>query len=130
MDVKALREKLNMTQQELADDIGVTVRTIQNWEDGRKVPAAMLKLLKNIEETHAIISSYKHDKSVNVESGNGNTIQINADTERIFAHPDMMIDELIEQLPQFPPSKLATLLLQLELNGVILCNPGKCYRIN
>ena len=41
-----------------------------------------------------------------------------------------MIDELIEQLPQFSPSKLATLLLQLELNGVILCNPGKSYRIN
>ena len=51
-------------------------------------------------------------------------------TDLINAHPDMMIDELIEQLPQFPPSKLATLLLQLELNGVILCNPGKCYRIN
>lgn len=32
MDVKKLREQMGLTQQELADRAGVTLRTIQNWE--------------------------------------------------------------------------------------------------
>ena len=100
MDVKALREKLQMTQQELADNCGVTVRTVQNWEDGRKIPVAMMKLLKNIEDSHEIISSFNQDKSVNVESGNGNTIHINADTERIFAHLERQQDIMSRQLEE------------------------------
>lgn len=100
MDVKALREKLQMTQHELADNCGVTVRTVQNWEDGRKIPVAMMKLLKNIEDSHEIISSFNQDKSVNVESGNGNTIHINADTERIFAHLERQQDIMSRQLEE------------------------------
>ena len=100
MDVKALREKLQMTQQELADNCGVTVRTVQNWEDGRKIPVAMMKLLKNIEDSHEIISSFNQDKSVNVESGNGTTIHINADTERIFAHLERQQDIMSRQLEE------------------------------
>lgn len=100
MDVKALREKLQMTQQELAENVGVTVRTVQNWEDGKKIPVAMMKLLKNIEASHEIISSYNQDKSVNVESGNGNTTHINADTERIFAHLERQQDIMSRQLEE------------------------------
>lgn len=100
MDVKALREKLQMTQQELADNCGVTVRTVQNWEDGRKIPVAMMKLLKNIEDSHEIISSFNQDKSVNAECGNGNTIHINADTERIFAHLERQQDIMSRQLEE------------------------------
>lgn len=40
-----------------------------------------------------------------------------------------MIDDFVAALPQFPPSKLASLLLQLELKGVIECLPGKMYRL-
>ena len=39
------------------------------------------------------------------------------------------IDDLMGSLPQFTPSQLAALLLQLELKGVIECTPGKIYRI-
>lgn len=95
MDVKALREKLQMTQQELADNCGVTVRTVQNWEDGRKIPVAMMKLLKNIEDSHEIISSFNQDKSVNVEC-----VHINADTERIFAHLERQQDIMSRQLEE------------------------------
>jgi len=38
MDVKQAREKLGFSQAELAQAIGVTGRTIQNWEAGVSAP--------------------------------------------------------------------------------------------
>ena len=51
-------------------------------------------------------------------------------TDLISQNPDIGIDDLTVATPQFPPSKLAALLLQLELKGIIRCNPGKTYKIN
>ena len=42
---------------------------------------------------------------------------------------NIAIDDLSLALAQFTPSKLAAILLQLELKGVIECAPGKTYRI-
>jgi DNA processing protein len=39
------------------------------------------------------------------------------------------IDELVSQSPSFTPSKMASILLGLELNGVIEVLPGKRYRL-
>ena len=33
-----LRKEKNMTQQELADKLGVTDRAVSNWENGRRLP--------------------------------------------------------------------------------------------
>jgi ribosome-binding protein aMBF1 (putative translation factor) len=38
MDVRQAREKLGFSQTELADAVGVTTRTIQNWEAGVSTP--------------------------------------------------------------------------------------------
>ena len=45
---KLLRENLDLTQQEMADKIGVTLRTYQYWENGKWKPRAeqMMKLIK------------------------------------------------------------------------------------
>ena len=37
-DVRSIREKLQKSQAEFAQMIGVTVSTLQNWEQGRRVP--------------------------------------------------------------------------------------------
>ena len=47
----------------------------------------------------------------------------------IAEHPDILIDDLSAAFPQHTPSKLASLLLQLELKGVVACAPGKKYRL-
>lgn len=47
----------------------------------------------------------------------------------IAEQPSIMIDDLIGKLPQHTPSRLAALLLQLELKGMIECLPGQMYRI-
>jgi len=37
-DIKMVREKLQVTQKEFAMLIGVSARTLQNWEQGRRKP--------------------------------------------------------------------------------------------
>ena len=37
-DIKMVREKLQVTQKEFATMIGVSTRTLQNWEQGRRKP--------------------------------------------------------------------------------------------
>ena len=38
MDIKQTRQQLGMTQAQLGDAIGVSERTIQNWERGKTSP--------------------------------------------------------------------------------------------
>lgn len=39
-DIKSLRGKLGYTQSELADKVGVSLRTLQNYENGKTSPNA------------------------------------------------------------------------------------------
>lgn len=54
MDIKELRKRNNLTQQELADKCGVTLRTVQNWEMGRNVPESALILLNSLWNNETI----------------------------------------------------------------------------
>jgi putative transcriptional regulator len=47
-EIKAVREKLNVSQNEFALMIGVSVRTLQNWEQGRRRPEGPAKALLRI----------------------------------------------------------------------------------
>ncbi|MCR5114100.1 MAG: DNA-processing protein DprA [Bacteroidales bacterium] len=47
----------------------------------------------------------------------------------IATQKEFAIDDLTAAMPQHTPSKLAALLLQLELKGVVRCNPGKTYSL-
>jgi len=46
--IKSIREKLNVSQGEFALMIGVSVRTLQNWEQGRRRPEGPAKALLRI----------------------------------------------------------------------------------
>ncbi len=43
IDVKRIRKKLNMSQSVFAGYFGVSIRTIQDWEQGRRVPSGASK---------------------------------------------------------------------------------------
>jgi putative transcriptional regulator len=47
-EIKTVREKLNVSQNEFALMIGVSVRTLQNWEQGRRKPEGPAKALLRI----------------------------------------------------------------------------------
>ena len=38
IDVKAIRAKLDMTQEEFAGRFGFSINTLRHWEQGRRVP--------------------------------------------------------------------------------------------
>jgi len=50
--IKEIRTKLELTQEHLAQRVGVTFSTINNWEKGNRTPHPFLfqKLLKMAEE--------------------------------------------------------------------------------
>ena len=48
IDIKDVREKLNVSQNVFALMIGVSVRTLQNWEQGRRRPKGPAKALLQI----------------------------------------------------------------------------------
>lgn len=43
INVRRIRKKLNMSQKTFADYFGVNLRTIQDWEQGRRVPSGASK---------------------------------------------------------------------------------------
>ena len=50
IDVKALRERIGLTQAEFSTMIGVSIRTLQNWEQGRREPEGPAKALLRVVE--------------------------------------------------------------------------------
>ena len=57
-DVKALRAKLNVSQQELANALGTSVDTIKSWENKRRNPTGLAaKVLATIQDN----PTYFHD---------------------------------------------------------------------
>ena len=47
-NIKALRKKLNQSQAEFAYMIGVSVSTLQNWEQGRRKPDGPARALLQV----------------------------------------------------------------------------------
>lgn len=61
VDVKRLRERLNLTQNEFSGMIGVSIKTLQNWEQGRREPEGPAKaLLRVVEKNPQAVLSALH----------------------------------------------------------------------
>ena len=45
LSLKALRVDMDMTQEDAAKKLGITVRTLQNWESGETFPTAKQLML-------------------------------------------------------------------------------------
>lgn len=50
--VTGVRERLGLSQQELADLLGISRRTLENWEQGRRAPTGAAKVLLKVAERH------------------------------------------------------------------------------
>lgn len=59
VDVKALRERLGLTQNQFSGMIGVSIKTLQNWEQGRREPEGPAKALLRVveKEPQAVLSA-------------------------------------------------------------------------
>jgi putative transcriptional regulator len=48
VDVRAVREKLGLSQPEFASAFGVSVATVRNWEQGRRSPRGAARVLMQV----------------------------------------------------------------------------------
>ena len=83
-DIKEIRTKLSVTQEELAKMLGVSVRTVQNWESGAKIPESKHAILRDlVVRPHR----YAGGEQVNTHGDNinGNNVTVNkTDAEKML----------------------------------------------
>lgn len=48
IDVRAIRQKLGLTQQEFAMQFGFSLATVRNWEQGTRVPPGSQRVLLTV----------------------------------------------------------------------------------
>lgn len=68
-EVKAIREKIGLSQNNFAMLIGVSSRTIENWEQGRRHPTGPAKALLRIFDANpefAVKALHSHQPHNNV----------------------------------------------------------------
>lgn len=51
-DIRAIRELFGLSQAQFALLMGISVSTLQNWEQGRREPEGPAKALLRVAETH------------------------------------------------------------------------------
>jgi putative transcriptional regulator len=65
-DVKRIRDNYRLTQAEFAAMLGISVKTLRNWEQGRHAPGGPAKVLLRVADRHpdAILDSVGEGKSL------------------------------------------------------------------
>ena len=51
-DVAAIREAYGLSQEKFASLLGISVRTLQNWEQGRRTPRGPARVLLRVAALH------------------------------------------------------------------------------
>jgi putative transcriptional regulator len=51
-DVRLIRESFSLSQSEFAAMLGISVKTLQNWEQGRRTPPGPARVLLQVAERH------------------------------------------------------------------------------
>lgn len=90
-DIEKLRELLDMTQETFAEKLGVSARTIQNWEAGKVVPKSKFSVLRQMAAKFPHESFSLFEATGSPGAGYGNDVGISsADLKRV-------LDEISEQ---------------------------------
>lgn len=116
IDVKKIRKVKGLTQSELAELCGVTVRTVQNWENGGTIPDMVRKYLSQMDEQDEIISSSANNNSVSVAAARGSNVNVGKETEKLLSlleHSQRQIDAHLE-LAKAKDNQIMTLLSVIE----------------
>lgn len=82
LELKELRQKLDLTQVQLAKLIGVDVKTIQNWESGRKIPRSKDGILRSLIAHPHVVFGGQHVQNGDAINGD-KIIERTVETETI-----------------------------------------------
>lgn len=117
-NVKEIRKKMNISQEKLAEMLGVHTRTVQNWESGTAIPKAKHAKLReltlqstNISESPVIVTGSNN-------TCNGNNINSNEVVGRLIEQMKMQFEEKDKQIEE-KDRQIGRLLRLLEkANGI------------
>ncbi len=62
LKLKEYRKKLNLSQEELGDRLGLSKNTIYNYENGSTIPKSKLNILNNFFNSNETIIEYENSK--------------------------------------------------------------------
>ena len=65
LEIKQIRKNLKISQTELAKMLGVSLRTIQNWEAGETIPNTKHEILRNLLSNEQVNEISKINISIN-----------------------------------------------------------------
>jgi len=51
-DIRRIRDNFGLTQEQFAALLGISVRTLRNWEQGRRVPEGPARVLLHVAAKH------------------------------------------------------------------------------
>jgi putative transcriptional regulator len=51
-DVKSIREQYKLSQRQFASLLGISIKTLQNWEQGRRTPRGPARVLLQVAAKH------------------------------------------------------------------------------
>lgn len=89
-DIEKLRKLLNLTQETFASKLGVSARTIQNWEAGKVIPKSKLAIL------HEIASKYPNESFPLFNTSDNLSGKFRNEIEDISAEDAAMISKGLE----------------------------------
>ena len=119
IDVKKLREKCGLTQQDLAEKCGVTLRTVQNWEKGKTIPESALRLLQTIGNNGETISSFASDNAVSVAAGRGSNVNVGTETERFISAIERQQEIMSRHLDEIQAQRSLVVKAQEQIDRLI-----------
>ena len=76
LDIKKIREKLGMSQEQLAEMVGVHPRTVQNWESGSTIPKSKHAILRDLVIKPQRYAGGGEQTNVNGNNINGNNVTV------------------------------------------------------
>ena len=83
-DIKKIRNELGLTQKELAAELGVDTKTIQNWERGKRIPDSKDGILRKL-----VLKPHQYaggeQQNINGDNINGNNVTVHkTDTDKLL----------------------------------------------
>lgn len=77
LDIKKIRERLGISQEQLAEMVGVHPRTVQNWESGSTIPKSKHAILRDLVIKPQRYAGGGEQTNVNGNNINGNNVTVN-----------------------------------------------------
>ena len=85
LDIKKIREKLGISQEQLAEMVGVHPRTVQNWESGSTIPKSKHAILRDLVVKPQRYAGGGEQTNVNGNNINGIHVTVNpADMDKLL----------------------------------------------